>query len=430
MVFCVNCGYPLDGIKICPRCGTPAVEIKNELNNQTNPMFQQSVGYDSNKTAAQDSQDMFMGANGTHNAGEYENGGESVAVGEQKSGLYMKNNASYMHAIQSNQLNQGGEYSSIPQPYQNNQSGVYSSNPQQQFAGQYGQIVSPTGQGAGGYVYQQNGNIPPAGYTQGNVRGQQNQPLGHTPIPYTPQKSGIHFSLDMINQYGQFIGIGLLIIGFLATSGAPSFISFIVAVLDIIGAIICLKRKYKLYGFNIAAIVIASICLLINAVEVGSDILWEITDAKDDISDYIKDDSKGEKNKDYAFGDDWGYNENQDEDEDGYAGEDVKDVNDSGYGEENESTGIIDSSMVDPDLKDFLDGYERFMDKYIEFMENYDNSSDVTSMMTQYNEILEEYYNYLEAVDKYDPDTMSPADAAYYFEVINRVEKKLMNSLY
>ena len=83
---------------------------------------------------------------------------------------------------------------------------------------------------------------------------------------------------------------------------------------------------------------------------------------------------------------------------------------------------------VFPLLKAFLDEYEIFMDKYIEFMKSYNNSTDVASMMTQYTEIVGEYYKYMEALDKYDTDTMSAADAAYYLEVVARVEKKLLQA--
>ena len=79
-------------------------------------------------------------------------------------------------------------------------------------------------------------------------------------------------------------------------------------------------------------------------------------------------------------------------------------------------------------IKKLVDEYEIFMDKYIEFMKSYNNSTDVASMMTQCTEIVGEYYKYMEALDKYDTDTMSAADAAYYLEVVARVEKKLLQA--
>ncbi len=96
----------------------------------------------------------------------------------------------------------------------------------------------------------------------------------------------------------------------------------------------------------------------------------------------------------------------------------------------NKTKNIVDSGEVDPDLKAFLDEYEKFMDEYIEFMNEYNNSSDVSAMMNQYVEFIDEYAKYAEAIDKYDADKMSASDAAYYLEVVGRVEKKLLKALY
>lgn len=87
-----------------------------------------------------------------------------------------------------------------------------------------------------------------------------------------------------------------------------------------------------------------------------------------------------------------------------------------------------DSNAVDPDLKAYLDSYEAYMDEYIDFMVKMnDNPNDLT-VLTEYTEMLLKYNEFAEAIDKYDPDTMSPADSAYYWEVINRVNKKLMDA--
>ncbi len=84
---------------------------------------------------------------------------------------------------------------------------------------------------------------------------------------------------------------------------------------------------------------------------------------------------------------------------------------------------------VNPDLKAFLDSYEAFMNEYIEFMSSYDASSSSVTMLLQYAELMKQYADFAEKVDAYDTDDMSNEDAAYYLEVIARVQANLIRSL-
>lgn len=85
------------------------------------------------------------------------------------------------------------------------------------------------------------------------------------------------------------------------------------------------------------------------------------------------------------------------------------------------------SSSVDPDLKKFLDSYEDFMDDYVTFMKKYTSDpNNAVSMMSDYMEMLQKYEDFAEKADKYDPDKMSAVDAAYYLEVMTRIEKKML----
>ena len=85
------------------------------------------------------------------------------------------------------------------------------------------------------------------------------------------------------------------------------------------------------------------------------------------------------------------------------------------------------SGAVDPELKAFLDGYEDFMDEYVDFMKKYsDDPGNAMSMMGEYMEMLQKYEEFAAKAEKYDTDTMSPADAAYYLEVMTRIEKKML----
>lgn len=87
-----------------------------------------------------------------------------------------------------------------------------------------------------------------------------------------------------------------------------------------------------------------------------------------------------------------------------------------------------DSGSVTPELKEFLDSYESFMDEYIAFMQKYNSSSDTLGMATDYAKMLAKYAEFSRKADAYNTDEMSSADAAYYLDVMNRVNKKLADA--
>ena len=89
--------------------------------------------------------------------------------------------------------------------------------------------------------------------------------------------------------------------------------------------------------------------------------------------------------------------------------------------EENSNNG-----QVNADLKAFLDEYEDFMEEYVEFMVKYQNSTDVSAMLSDYSEMMEKYADYTKAIQQYNQDEMSPADAAYLLEITTRVSQKLL----
>ena len=80
--------------------------------------------------------------------------------------------------------------------------------------------------------------------------------------------------------------------------------------------------------------------------------------------------------------------------------------------------------VISPELKDFLDSYESFMDEYCEFMKNY-NAADTTKMM-EYLQILQKYSDFAEKADAWKDKELSDAETAYYLEVLNRVNTKLL----
>lgn len=83
-----------------------------------------------------------------------------------------------------------------------------------------------------------------------------------------------------------------------------------------------------------------------------------------------------------------------------------------------------ESEEVSSSFKETMDEYEEFMDKYVDFMKSYD-ANDVT-MLSEYTELLSQYNTYMDKVSKIDEDELSSADLAYYLDVTNRVNKKLL----
>lgn len=59
-------------------------------------------------------------------------------------------------------------------------------------------------------------------------------------------------------------------------------------------------------------------------------------------------------------------------------------------------------------------------------MITYQNSQDISAMLTEYTEIMTRYGEYMEKVNAYQPEEMSTADAAYLMEVSARVSKKMI----
>lgn len=93
-----------------------------------------------------------------------------------------------------------------------------------------------------------------------------------------------------------------------------------------------------------------------------------------------------------------------------------------------ETDGENDSGEVTPELKEFLDSYESFIDEYIEFMILYTESPDDITLLAKYASIMAKYAEYANALEAYDTDEMSDADAAYYLEFVARINQKLIDA--
>ena len=94
-----------------------------------------------------------------------------------------------------------------------------------------------------------------------------------------------------------------------------------------------------------------------------------------------------------------------------------------------ESVDDKNTGGVDPDLKAFLDSYEDFVDEYVEFMKKYMANPTDLSLLGEYSDMMTKYTDFATKVEKYDTNTMSTEDAAYYLEVTGRCTQKMLEIL-
>ncbi len=80
-------------------------------------------------------------------------------------------------------------------------------------------------------------------------------------------------------------------------------------------------------------------------------------------------------------------------------------------------------------IKDLLDSYERFVDEYVAFMQRYANadSEEMLSMVGDYYNLIIQLGEFEEKVNALDESDLTTAEWAYYLEVVNRVNLKLLS---
>lgn len=89
-----------------------------------------------------------------------------------------------------------------------------------------------------------------------------------------------------------------------------------------------------------------------------------------------------------------------------------------------------DSEYVDgmrPEFKEAMDSYEEFMNEYVSFMKKYANSDGTDlSMLSDYATFMSKYAEFVEDFEKWEDEEMNDAEMAYYIQVQNRVNQKLL----
>ena len=83
---------------------------------------------------------------------------------------------------------------------------------------------------------------------------------------------------------------------------------------------------------------------------------------------------------------------------------------------------------VTPEFKATMDSYEAFFDEYIAFMKAMSEDPNNTAMLLKYATMMMQYTETMEKLDAIDESKLSPADDAYYIEVMARIEVKLLEA--
>ncbi len=84
-----------------------------------------------------------------------------------------------------------------------------------------------------------------------------------------------------------------------------------------------------------------------------------------------------------------------------------------------------------PEFKAAMDSYEEFMDEYVAFMKKFAESDGTDlSIITEYSRFMSEYAEFVATFEEWNSEEMNAAEAAYYLEVSNRVNQKLLEIAY
>ena len=85
---------------------------------------------------------------------------------------------------------------------------------------------------------------------------------------------------------------------------------------------------------------------------------------------------------------------------------------------------------VSPEFKATMDSYEAFFDEFIDFLKVMSDDSDDIGTLLRYASMMMQYADTLEKLEAIDESMLSPADDAYYIEVMARIELKLLEAAY
>ena len=87
------------------------------------------------------------------------------------------------------------------------------------------------------------------------------------------------------------------------------------------------------------------------------------------------------------------------------------------------------SDGIRPEFKESMDAFEKFFDDYYDFCVKYSKAEDTTSMMMDYLTWMTDYAETMEKIDEIDEESLTPAEDAYYLEVMLRIEKRSLEAM-
>ena len=218
-------------------------------------------------------------------------------------------------------------------------------------------------------------------------------------------------------KFSKFFGVILMFIAIVDYNSDPPILTIILSLAIIIGAIFCLSQKYRLKGFTVIALVLAIFCLFAGMSQ-GKKLGFLKTPTDEEYAEagYVVEEKDNAPEIQIETNNNNTVNSND-------VSPDEKEPNPV-----KEAEPIKTADGVDPELKAFLDSYEKFIDEYILFMKKYmEDPGNAVSMLGEYASIMEKYGEFAEAVEKYDEKEMSTADAKYYLEVTNRINQKMLD---
>ena len=307
---------------------------------------------------------------------------------------------------------------------------------------QQGQPISDSGQA----LYQQGQPVS----ENGQPSYQQGQPVSDS--RQASSQKGQYLQIDPgpvknvpasgINKYSKFFGIALFILAIAAFLTDPPFVTIILSAAIIAGAVFCISRKYKRKGFSIAAIVFAALCLfggvsqarnygMFTTPRVDSSAAGEGKNADNNASGQQAETpaptaAPGSPGTDTTA---QGSGKEGSASKDASSSAAASDTPAESKAAEN-TEGTEQAPGVDPELKAFLDSYEKFVDEYVAFMKTYNSDpANALSMLAEYSQMMASYADFTEKLAQYDENEMSAADAAYYLEVTTRCTQKMLEIL-
>jgi len=83
---------------------------------------------------------------------------------------------------------------------------------------------------------------------------------------------------------------------------------------------------------------------------------------------------------------------------------------------------------ISPEFKEAMDSYEKFFYEYVIFMKKYSKSNDPMSMLDDYMKYMKQYQETMKKMEKIEEKDLSTEEYFYFMEVMNRINKKLLEA--